>query len=137
MKIAFVVSEFNSEVTAPMEQRARRHAESLGVEVVRVVKVPGVYDMAPVVKALLQRKEIEGVVMIGAVIKGETKHDELISHAIARAGIELAIQFDKPVGLAITGPGMTDDQAVARIDNAQNGVEAVVRVARALKEIRG
>jgi 6,7-dimethyl-8-ribityllumazine synthase len=137
MKIAFVVSEFNSEVTAPMEERALRHAESLGVEITRVVHVPGVYDMAPVVKALLQRKEIEGVVMIGAVIKGETNHDEVIAHAIARAGIELAIQFDKPVGLSITGPGMTDDQAVARIDNAKNGVEAVVRVARALKEIRG
>jgi 6,7-dimethyl-8-ribityllumazine synthase len=137
MKIAFVVSEFNSEVTTPMEQRARKHAESLGVEVARVIKVPGVYDMAPVVKALLQRKEIEGVVMIGAVIKGDTKHDELISHAIANAGIQLSIEFDKPVGLAITGPGMTDDQAAARIDNAKNGVEAVVRVARALKEVRG
>jgi len=137
MKIAFVVSEFNSEVTTPMEERARQHAESLGVEVARVVRVPGVYDMAPVVKALLQRKEIEGVVMIGAVIKGETDHDEVIAHAIARAGIELALEFDKPVGLSIIGPGMTDDQAVARIDNAKNGVEAVVRVARALKEIRG
>ena len=50
MKIAFVVAEFNSEVTFPMEERARRHAESLGVEVARVVRVPGVYDMAPVVK---------------------------------------------------------------------------------------
>jgi 6,7-dimethyl-8-ribityllumazine synthase len=120
-----------------MEQRARRHAESLGVEVARVVRVPGVYDMGPVVKALLQRKEIAGVVMIGAVIKGDTDHDELIAHAIAGAGIRLSIEFDKPVGLAITGPGMTDDQAVARIDNAKNGVEAVVRVARALKEIRG
>ena len=137
MKIAFVVSEFNSEVTAPMEQRARSHAESLGVEVARVVRVPGVYDMAPVVKALLQRKEIEGVVMIGAVIKGETMHDELIAHAIAGAAVQLSIEFDKPVGLAITGPGMTDEQAVARIDNAGRGVEAVVRVARALKEIRG
>ena len=119
-----------------MEERARRHAESLGVEVARIVHVPGVYDMAPVIKALLQRKEIAGVVMIGAVIKGETNHDEMIAHAIARAGIELAIQFDKPVGLAVIGPGMTDEQAAARIDRAANGVEAVVRVARALKEIR-
>ena len=86
MKIAFVVAEFNSEVTLPMEERARRHAESLGVEVARVVKVPGVYDMAPVVKALLQRKEIEGVVMIGAVIKGETMHFEYIA-TVASQGI--------------------------------------------------
>jgi 6,7-dimethyl-8-ribityllumazine synthase len=137
MKIAFVVAEFNSEVTLPMEECARRHAESLGVEVARVVRVPGVYDMAPVVKALLQRKEIEGVVMIGAVIKGETNHDEVIAHAIARAGIELSLEFDKPVGLSIIGPAMTDDQAVARIENAKRGVDAVVKVARAIKEIRG
>ena len=136
MKIAFVVAEFNSEVTAPMEARARTHAASLGVEVARVVYVPGVYDMGPVVKALLKREEIAGVVMIGAVIKGDTNHDELISNAIAQAGLALSIEFEKPVGLAITGPGMTDDQAVARIDNAKNGVEAVVRVARALAEIR-
>src|ERR1700689_3169369 len=82
MKIAFVVSEFNAEVTTPMEQRARRHAESLGVEVVRVVHVPGVYDMAPVVKALLQRKEIGGVGMTGALIRGDTNQDDLITAPI-------------------------------------------------------
>ena len=137
MKIAFVVAEFNSEVTFPMEERARRYAEDLGVEVASTVRVPGVYDMAPIVRALLAKKEIDGVVMIGAVIKGETNHDEVIAHAIAQAGIRLSIDFEKPVGLAITGPGMTDEQAVARIDNAKRGVDAVVRVARALKEIRG
>src|SRR5260370_24743584 len=94
MNMAFVRSEFNSEVTTPMEQRARSHAESLGVEVPRGVKVPGVYDMAPVVKALLQRKEIEGVVMPGAVIKGETNHDELIAHAIHPAALELSLDVD-------------------------------------------
>ena len=50
MKIAFVVSEFNSEVTAPMEQRARRHAESLGVEVARVVEMDAVREHRALVK---------------------------------------------------------------------------------------
>ncbi len=137
MKIAFVVSDFNGEVTQPMEERARRHADSLGVEVAMAIHVPGVYDMGPVVKALLKRADIDGVVMIGAVIRGETLHDELIAHAMARAGVALAVEFEKPVGLAITGPGMTDEQAVARIENAKNGVEAVVRIARILKELAG
>jgi 6,7-dimethyl-8-ribityllumazine synthase len=75
--------------------------------------------------------------MIGAVIKGETNHDEVIAHAIAQAGLRLSIEFEKPVGLSITGPGMTDDQAVSRIDNAKRGVDSVVKVARAIKEIRG
>lgn len=136
MKIAIVVADFNSEITVPMETCAREHAASLGVEVWRSTHVPGVYDMAPVVKALLKRSDIAGVVMIGAVIKGETSHDELISHAIARIALDLSVEFEKPVGLAITGPGMTDEQAEARIPNARNGVEAVVRVARLLEEIR-
>jgi len=137
VKIALVVAEFNSEVTGPMEQRARSHAEALGVEVARIVRVPGVYDMGPVVKRLLRKKDIDGVVMIGAVIKGETKHDELIAHAIANAGVALSIEFEKPVGLAITGPGMSDEQAEARIVNATRGVDAVVKVARVLNEIGG
>jgi 6,7-dimethyl-8-ribityllumazine synthase len=73
--------------------------------------------------------------MIGAVIKGETQHDEVIANAIANIAAQLAVQFDKPVGLGITGPGMTDEQAAARIDNANNAVEAVVRVAKALKDL--
>ena len=136
MKIALVVADFNSEITGPMEKAAREHAAKLGLDVTHSIHVPGVYDMAPIVKALLRRKEIAGVVMIGAVIKGETAHDELISHAIASAALTLSIEFEKPVGLAITGPGMTDQQAEARIPNAGHGVEAVARVARALEELR-
>lgn len=136
MKIALVVADFNSEITHPMEKTAREYAADLGIEVTHAIHVPGVYDMAPIVKALLKRTEIAGVVMIGAVIKGETAHDELISHAIASAATALSIEFEKPVGLAITGPGMTDEQAEARIPNARRGVDAVVQVARALEALR-
>jgi 6,7-dimethyl-8-ribityllumazine synthase len=136
MNIALVVAEFNSEVTAPMEIRARERAAELGAAITRVIKVPGVYDMGPIVKALLRLSDVDGVVMIGAVITGETKHDELIAHAIAQAAMNLSIEFEKPVGLAITGPGMNDDQAQARIGNAANGITAVVSVARELAALR-
>lgn len=135
MKIAIVVSDFNSSVTSLMLERARSHTELLGAEVCRVVRVPGVYDMPAVVKRLLKRKDVDGVVMIGAVIKGDTGHDDVVINAAASAGAQLAVQFEKPVGLGITGPGMTYEQAVDRIDNARNAVEAVVRVARLLAEL--
>lgn len=135
MKIALVVSDFNFDVTSVMGERAQRHAEFLGAEVSHLVHVPGVFDMTLAVKKLLKRKDVDGVVMIGAVIKGDTKHDELIAGAAAKAAIDLAIQFDKPVALGITGPGMDRTQALDRIDNAKNAVESVVRMLRALKEI--
>ncbi|MBV8773978.1 MAG: 6,7-dimethyl-8-ribityllumazine synthase, partial [Deltaproteobacteria bacterium] len=85
LKIALVVSDFNFDVTSLMLERARRHAEFLGAEVSHVVHVPGVYDMPLVVKSLLARNDIDGIAVIGAVIKGDTKHDELIANTTAGA----------------------------------------------------
>jgi 6,7-dimethyl-8-ribityllumazine synthase len=135
LKIALVVSNFNFDVTSLMLERARRHAEFLGAEISHVVHVPGVFDMALAVKKLLKRKDVDGVAMIGAVIKGDTNHDELIASAAAKAAVALALQFDKPVGLGITGPGMDRIQALDRIDNAKNAIESIVRMIKTLKEI--
>ena len=75
------------------------------------------------------------IVLLGAVIKGQTQHDEVITHATAAAALRLAIKHEKPVGLGITGPGMTHEQAMERLDNAKNAVEAVVRMLKTLREI--
>jgi 6,7-dimethyl-8-ribityllumazine synthase len=135
LKIALVVSDFNFEVTSLMLERARRHAEFLGAEVSQVVHVPGVFDMPLVIKRLLARTDVDGVTLIGAVIKGETKHDELIAGTTAAAAIDLALQFNKPVGLGITGPGMDRMQAFDRVDNAKNAVESVVRLLKLQREL--
>jgi len=135
VKIALVVSEFNFDVTSLMLARAQAHAAFLGAEVSHVVHVPGVFDMGPVVKRLLRRKDVDGVVILGAVIKGETKHDEAIMGAVTKIAADLAVQFEKPVGLGVTGPGMDRMQALDRIDNAKNAVESVVRSIVALKKL--
>ncbi len=135
MKIALVVSDFNFDVTSLMAERARRHAEFLGAQVSHTVHVPGVFDMGPVIKKLLRRKDVDAVVLIGAVIKGETQHDEVVVHAAATAAATLSIEFDKPVALGVTGPGMNRLQALDRIDNAKNAVESAVRMLKTLKEL--
>ncbi len=134
MKIALIVADFNFDVTSLMLERAQKHAEFMGAEVA-VVHVPGVFDSPAVVKKLIKRKDIDGVVVIGAVIKGDTMHDEVITHAVATVAAQLAAQFEKPVGLGVTGPGMTHQQALDRIDNAKNAVEAVIRMIEQLKKI--
>jgi len=135
LKIGFVVSDFNFDVTSLMLERARRHAEFLGAEVSHIVHVPGVYDMPLAIKRLLERSDIDGVALIGAVIKGETKHDELIAGTTAAAAVDLALQFNKPVGLGITGPGMNRMQAFDRIDNAKNAVESVLHLLKLDKQL--
>jgi 6,7-dimethyl-8-ribityllumazine synthase len=134
VKIGLLVSDFNFDVTALMLERARRHAEFLGLEVSHVVHVPGVFDMPLVLRQLLKRRDVDGVAILGAVIKGETKHDELITGPVAGTAIQLALEFNKPVGLGITGPGMDRLQALDRIDNAKNAVESVARLLKLIKE---
>jgi 6,7-dimethyl-8-ribityllumazine synthase len=134
LKIALVVSDFNFDVTSLMLERARRHADFLGAEVSHVIHVPGVYDMPLAIKKLLKRSDVDGVAILGAVIKGDTSHDELITAPVASAAVNLAIEFDKPVALGITGPGMDRMQAFDRIDNAKNAIESVVRLIKILKD---
>ena len=135
MKIGIVGSEFNYDIVMEMISLAKEHAEFLGAEVTHVVKVPGVYDMPIAVKRLLGREDVDGVVTLGAVIEGETGHDEVVIQHAARKITDLALEFGKPVGLGITGPGMTRLQASARIERAKAAVESVVKLHKRLKEL--
>ena len=130
IRIGIVASEFNYDITMMMMERAKEHAEFLGANVVKIIKVPGVFDMPLAIKKLLQDINIDGVVALGAVIEGETEHDEIIMQHASRKIIDLALEYDKPVGLGITGPGMTRLQAEERIDRAKQAVEAVVKLYR-------
>ena len=133
IRIGAVVSEFNYDITMMMLERAREHAEFLGAEITKVVKVPGVFDMGLPIKKLLQKKDIDGVVALGAVIEGETEHDDIVIQHAARKIADLSVEYGKPVGLGITGPGMTRLQAEERIERAKSAVEAVVKLYNRLK----
>ncbi len=133
IKIGIVVSEFHYDITMMMLERAKEHAEFLGAKVEKIIKVPGVFDMPLAIKMLLQDINIDGVVALGAVIEGETEHDEVVMQQAARKIVDLAVQYEKPVGLGITGPGMTRLQAEERIDRAKQAVEAVVKMYKRLR----
>jgi len=133
IQIGAVVSEFNYDITMMMLERAKEHAQFLGSEITKIVKVPGVFDMGLAIKKLLKLEEIDGVVCLGAVIEGETDHDELVISHAARKIADLSVEYEKPVGLGITGPGMSRLQAQERIDRAKSAVEAVVKLHRRLR----
>lgn len=133
MNIGIVVSEFNYDITSTMLERAKAHADFLDAKVSQVIEVPGVYDMPLAVKKLLKDKKIDGVVALGAVIEGETDHDDLVIGQASRKLTDLSVEFEKPVGLGITGPGMSRLQAEARVDRAKSAVESVVKMHKRLK----
>ena len=137
MKIAIVVSEFNKEVTSRMLSVAEEKAKKLKLKITHTCEVPGAYDMPIVVNALLQKKDVDGVVTLGAIIKGQTKHDEVIANSTAKSLTELSLQYKKPVSLGITGPGMQERHAYARIRPvAERAVEALVKITKEIEKIK-
>lgn len=136
MNIGIVVSEFNGDVTSRMLEVAQERAQSLNVTVNRVCSVPGSFDMPIIVDALLGKSDIAGVATLGAIVKGQTKHDEIIAHATAASIQAISLKHGKPVTLGITGPGMTIRQAHARARPvAERAIDSLIILLRELERI--
>jgi 6,7-dimethyl-8-ribityllumazine synthase len=131
--LGIVVSEYNYDITSVMLERAKAQANFLEVNVAKVVMVPGVFDMPLAVKILLLNKGIDAVVTLGAVIEGETEHDDIVITNAARKMTDLSVEYEKPVGLGVTGPGMTRLQAQDRVEKAGEVVESVVKLLKRLE----
>lgn len=130
-KLGMVVSTFNSEITGEMSKKAQQRAKETGARIVKIVEVPGSFEIPLAVKELLEEKEIDGVVTIGTIIKGGTDHDMVIAHAIAKKLMDLSCEYGKPVSLGISGPNITWQQAEKRIEEyATRAVDSVVKMLR-------
>ena len=137
MNIAIVVAEFNEKVTSRMHQVAIEKAKNLKLNIKYTCKVPVIFDMPLIIDKLLEKKDVDGVVTLGAVIKGQTKHDEIIANSTARNIAKLSLKHQKPVSLGISGPGMSERQAYARIVTvSENAVNAVKKVSMELTRIK-
>ncbi len=134
IKLGLVVAEFNRDITYMMEILAREHAEFLGAEITEIIRVPGAFDVPIAVKRMLEKGDVDAVVTIGCVIEGETEHDEVVAQHAARKIMDLSLEYNKPVTLGISGPGMGRLAAQERVDYAKRAVEAAVKLVKRLRE---
>lgn len=137
VRIGVVVSEFNREITFPMLGNAKRQAKKMDAIITYVCYVPGSYDMPVIVQELLKKKDVDAAVTLGAVIKGETNHDEIVAKNAARLIADLSVKHSKPVALGITGPNMSFKQAKDRSEIVPiRAVISAVNMATRIKKIR-
>jgi 6,7-dimethyl-8-ribityllumazine synthase len=136
LQLAIVVSEFNSKITLHMLEKAKEQAKRLGAKVSFVVYVPGAFDMPLAVEKLLKKRNVDAIVTLGAVIKGDTRHDDIVAENASRLIADLSLKYAKPVALGITGPGMTAEQARERQDIVPaRAVNAAVNMAVRLAKL--
>lgn len=136
VRLGIVVAEFNQEITYKMLDAAKYHAKNLNIYVKKICYVPGTFDMPLIVEKLLKNEQIDAIVTIGAVIKGDTGHDLMIANTTARLLADLSLKYQKPVTLGITGPDMTVKQARKRIVTVpKRAIEAAHKMVTRLREL--
>ncbi len=136
--IAIIAADFNKAVVGPMIDAALITVKTLKCEIGPVISVPGCVEVPLILDAVLQRREVDAVAVLGYIERGETLHGEVMGHVVYKAMTDLSLMYGKPVGLGIIGPGATLEQAKARnVQYAKAAVEAAVRSLKCLEEAQG
>lgn len=126
-RFAIVVSRFNSEITNGLLVGARMTLLDAGVAEsdLNVIEVPGAFEIPLMLEWLAARGNVDGLIALGAVIKGETSHYEHISEAVMRGIQTVSLKYALPIGCGVLTT-LTIEQAVARssANSANKGREA-------------
>lgn len=114
-KFAIVVSKFNESITRKLLNGAMETFDKHGVsgDDLTVVKVPGAFEIPVIAEQLVQTGRYAAICCLGAVITGETTHDQYINHQVSRAIMESAVSSGIPVLFGIL-TCQTIDQALDR-----------------------
>ena len=122
-RVGIVLSRFNPGIGDLMLAGAMRALKEAGVSErnVTVATVPGALETPLALQRLAQTGDFDALVALGAVIRGETYHFEIVSNESAAGVTSVQLEFGIPVGNGILTCD-TDAQALARMD--QKGYEA-------------
>jgi 6,7-dimethyl-8-ribityllumazine synthase len=132
IKIAIIAAEFNADLMEGMIEAATQETRDAGATLVRVLRIPGCYEAPLIAKLQLELEEIDALVVLGFIERGETLHGEVMGHVVHAALVRLELKYRKPIGLGIIGPGATQEQAEER---KSEYARAAVRAALRLSEL--
>lgn len=123
LKIGVVTARFNHEITYLLEQGALDILDEADVDVISV-RVPGAVEIPLTCKVLLDNG-CDGVVALGAVIRGDTAHFDYVCQSVERGVTTLMLETNKPIGFGvITTENEEQAQSRAGGEHGNKGAEA-------------
>jgi 6,7-dimethyl-8-ribityllumazine synthase len=139
LRYAVVVAEFYEELAERLVTSATRVFERAGADGVDVFRVPGAFELALTAQMVAGTERYAGIACLGAVIRGETSHYDLVCNEAARGIQDVALRTGVPCGFGLlTVENM--DQAMARSgggkrDQGAHAAEAVLALLRVRAEL--
>lgn len=133
LKFGIVRAEWNTEITSALANGCKEFLKEKGAneEDIEMIDVPGSFELPMGAKILLASDTYDAVICLGCVIKGETKHDEYISQAVASSIAQLSILASVPVIFGVLTPNSME-QAKDR-SGGKHGNKGVEAAATAIK----
>ncbi len=139
-RFAIVVGRFNSFVTDRLLEGAldalKRHGAEEGR--IEIFRVPGAFEIPLAAKLVLKRKDVDGVICLGAVIKGGTPHFHYVASEVTKGVAQVSLESEKPVGFGILTTESVE-QAVERAgtkagNKGYDAALAVIEMVNLLKD---
>lgn len=143
--MAAIVSSFHSDLTGAMWESARGELQAAGVreENLFAVWVPGSFELALAAQRTARRSDVDAVLCLGLILKGETSHDEYIAQAAAQGIARVGLETDKPVLFGVLTceslrqareRALPEDQG-GRLNKGREVARAAIELLAALQEI--
>ncbi len=137
MRIGVVQSRFNPVVCEGLLAACRAGLKQHGVrdEDITLATVPGALEIPVVLQRMASSGKFDALVALGAVIRGDTYHFEVVSNESARGVSEVQLEYGVPIANAILTTD-TDEQAEARMDvKGEEAAQVAIEMANLLKAI--
>lgn len=137
LKVGIVLSRFNSEAGEGLLKACEAKLMALGVAAddITLATVPGALETPVVLQEMANSEKFDALIALGAIIRGETYHFEVVSNESARGVSEVQLQYGVPVANAILTTE-NDEQALARIDvKGAEAAEVAIEMVNLLRAI--
>ena len=138
-RVAIVATRWNVEIVDALMDGAYRCLEDWGVpdESVDEFYAPGAYEIPLAVSALLQSGDYDGVIALGAVIRGDTPHFDFVAGQCSRGLMDVQLRHGAPVGFGVLTVN-TAEQAIERTGAGDDnkGYEAAAAMLEMIRLIR-
>jgi 6,7-dimethyl-8-ribityllumazine synthase len=135
LRIGIVAARYNQVIVDALLEGTIAALEEHGAEAQPVLSVPGSYEIPVAAQALADGGEVDAVICLGCVIKGETAHFEHVAEAAARGILDVSLETGVPCIFGVLTT-YTEEQAKARQDKGRECAEAAIEMVNLLKLVR-
>ena len=135
LTIGIVAARYNQQIVDALLKGAMAALKEHGVEAKPILSVPGSYEIPVAAQALADGGEVDAVICLGCVIKGETAHFEHVAEAVARGILDVSLETGVPCIFGVLTT-YTEEQARARRHHGREYAEAAIEMANLLRLVR-